>query len=304
MRRPECGSIGGHSHRVDTTNPAVLDHLRDTFSTLKERGWTYHKIDFLYAAAMPATRLGQDKYTRAEALTMGIQAVRNGIGDDAYLLGCGCPLAQAVGIVDAMRVSPDTAALWSTHSLRLPGYPDTVPSLRSSLRMSLLRAPLHRRLWINDPDCILIRNTRTRLTPKERRIGAQVIAATGGLRIISDDLATYSSKEWELLEEINSTQKIFDRKLRILDPFASTIKLVPESTEIGNATPHNQSPSNPNSFVPDSHVPSNSDRLRDNDWYSERPSLHADILHLSGKSAHTAVIIPPKTSPHPRQEQP
>ncbi len=295
---------GGWGLALDTTNPAVLDHLRDTFSTLKERGWTYHKIDFLYAAAMPATRLGQDKYTRAEALTMGIQAVRNGIGDDAYLLGCGCPLAQAVGIVDALRVSPDTAALWSTHSLRLPGYPDTVPSLRSSLRMSLLRAPLHRRLWINDPDCILIRNTRTRLTPKERRIGAQVIAATGGLRIISDDLATYSSKEWELLEEINSTQKIFDRKLRILDPFASTIKLVPESTEIGNATPHNQSPSNPNSFVPDSHVPSNSDRLRDNDWYSERPSLHADILHLSGKSAHTAVIIPPKTSPHPRQEQP
>ncbi len=263
---------GGWGLALDTTNPAVLDHLRNTFSTLKERGWTYHKIDFLYAAAMPATRFGQDRYTRAEALTMGIQAVRDGIGDDAYLLGCGSPLAQAVGIVDAMRVSPDTAALWSTHSLRLPGYPDTVPSLRSSMRMSLLRAPLHRRLWINDPDCILIRNTRTRLTPRERRIGAQVIAATGGLRVVSDDLATYSDKEWELIEEINSTQKIFDHKLRILDPFASTLKIIPDDTPCSTEADDLSTDSSP----------------------TGNPALYADVLHITGKSAHTKVIIPPK----------
>jgi alpha-galactosidase len=298
---------GGWALALDTTNPAVLDHLRQTFSTLKERGWTYHKIDFLYAAAMPATRSGQDKYTRAEALAMGIQAVRDGIGDDAYLLGCGCPLAQAVGIVDAMRVSPDTAALWSTHSLRLPGYPDTVPSLRSSLRMSLLRAPLHRRLWVNDPDCILVRDTRTRLTPRERRIGAQVIAATGGLRIVSDDLATYGDKEWELIEEINSTQKMFDRKLRILDPFAATLKIVPESTEANGMTPGDSAlgvagdlvpgaagNSALGGYIPGESFPGGSTARSSEDQYPDKPSLHADVLHMTGKSAHTKVIIPPK----------
>ncbi|MHB8262524.1 MAG: glycoside hydrolase family 36 protein [Acidimicrobiales bacterium] len=252
---------GGWGLALDTTNPAVLDHLRQTYASLAANGWTYHKIDFLYAAAMAGQRSHQDRFTRAEALTMGLHAVRDGIGEDAYLLGCGCPLAQAVGIVDAMRVSPDTAALWSTHALRLPGYPDTVPSLRSALRMSLLRAPMHRRLWVNDPDCILVRNSRTRLSPRERRIGAAVIAGTGGLRIVSDDLATYGPKEWELIDEINAIQHAFDKPLRVLDPFASTIKVVPEEScqSAGTAV--------------------------------GSPMLQADVVRITGKAAHTSVSL-------------
>ncbi len=252
---------GGWGLALDTTNPAVLDHLSQTYASLAADGWTYHKIDFLYAAAMAGRRSRQDQFTRAEALIMGLQAVREGIGEDAYLLGCGCPLAQAVGIVDAMRVSPDTAALWSTHALRLPGYPDTVPSLRSALRMSLLRAPMHRRLWVNDPDCILIRDSRTRLSSRERRIAAAVIAGTGGLRIVSDDLATYGPKEWELIDEINAIQRTFDKPLRILDPFASTIKVVPEESchNVGTSV-------NP-------------------------PMLQADVIRITGKAAHTSLSL-------------
>ncbi|MCL4435072.1 MAG: alpha-galactosidase [Actinobacteria bacterium] len=252
---------GGWGLALDTTNPAVLEHLRKTYASLAADGWTYHKIDFLYAAAMAGQRSRQSRFTRAESIRMGLEAVREGMGEDAYLLGCGCPLAQAVGIVDAMRVSPDTAALWSTHALRLPGYPDTVPSLRSALRMTLLRAPMHRRLWVNDPDCILVRDTRTRLTPRERRIGAGVIVGTGGLRILSDDLATYGSKEWELIDEINAIHRIFDKPLHILDPFARTIKVVPEDSRqaAGNA--------------------------------ANTPMLQADVVHVTGRAAHTSISL-------------
>ena len=35
--------------------------------------------------------------------------IREAIGPDAYLLGCGAPILPSVGLVDAMRVGPDIA---------------------------------------------------------------------------------------------------------------------------------------------------------------------------------------------------
>ncbi len=219
---------GGWGLALDTTNPAFLDHLRSTYSELTEKGWTYHKIDFLYAAAIPARRSGSGRWTRAESLVKGLEAVREGIGNSSYLLACGCPLAQAVGIADAMRVSPDTAALWTAGPMRIPGYPDVTPSTRSALRMTLLRSPLHRRLFVNDPDCLLLRPRKTLLTPRERRIASSVAAGTGGLLLVSDDLSTYGETEWALFEEARRLQRLFDQPLRLVDPFANTLTIEPE----------------------------------------------------------------------------
>ena len=88
-----------------------------------------------------------------------------------------------------------------------------------------------------------------------------MIGGTGGLRILSDDLATYGSKEWELIDEINAIQRIFDRPLRILDPFASTIKVVPEDScqAAGNA--------------------------------ANTPMLQADVVRITGKAAHASISL-------------
>ena len=50
--------------------------------------------------------------TRAERLRLGLEAIRAGAGDDAFLLGCGCPLGPAIGVVDGMRIGPDVAPWW------------------------------------------------------------------------------------------------------------------------------------------------------------------------------------------------
>ncbi len=189
-------SWGGWVHPLDTSRPEVLDHLRETYSRLGDLGYRYHKIDFCYAASLPGRRFADGKMTRAQVLRAGLEAVREGIGDDAYLLGCGCPLAQAVGVVDAMRVSPDTAPYWLP-LMSVPGYPDTGPAARNAVRASVLRAPLHRRLWVNDPDCLLLRPSATHLSPEKRDIVTDVVAATGGLAVISDDLTTYTQREWD-----------------------------------------------------------------------------------------------------------
>lgn len=149
---------GGWALALDTTNPAVLDHVRGTLAALRDQGFTYHKVDFLYAPAVSAPRADPGR-TRAEAVRMGLEAVREGAGNDAFLLGCGAPFGPAVGVVDAMRVSPDVTPRWRPRAA-LPGLAEAASCARNAVATSLLRAPLHRRLWVNDGDCLLLRRAR------------------------------------------------------------------------------------------------------------------------------------------------
>ena len=53
-----------------------------------------------------------------------------------------------------------------------------MPSARNAIQNSLSAAPLHRRWWLNDPDCLLVRETQ--LTLPEIQSLATVIALRGG----------------------------------------------------------------------------------------------------------------------------
>jgi alpha-galactosidase len=216
-----AGNWGGWALALDTTRPDVLDHLRETYAALTAQGFDYHKIDFCYAAALPGRRHDPTK-TRAESLRLGLEAVRDGIGDDAFLLGCGCPFGPAVGVVDAMRVSADVAPVWAPDQ-HWPGLYETAPSAVNAIAASVLRAPLHRRVFINDPDCLLLRPTDTALDASQRSFLAAVITGTGAFTLISDDLRLYTDAEWGLIEALRSVQRDVDTLLDIDDPFANPI---------------------------------------------------------------------------------
>ncbi|HUP87116.1 MAG TPA: glycoside hydrolase family 36 protein [Acidimicrobiales bacterium] len=215
------GNWGGWALALDTTRPEVLDHLRVTYAALVDQGFDYHKIDFCYAAALPARRHDPTK-TRAESLRAGLDAVREGIGDGAFLLGCGCPFGPAVGVVDAMRVSADVAPVWAPDN-HWPGLYEAAPAAVNAIAASVLRAPMHRRLFINDPDCLLLRPTDTRLDAGQRSFLAAVITGTGAFTLVSDDMRRYSDAEWGLLEALRSVHDDVDTLLDIDDPFADPI---------------------------------------------------------------------------------
>ncbi len=212
---------GGWAVALDTTRPDVLEHLRTTYAALVDEGFDYHKIDFCYAAALPARRFDPTK-TRAESLRSGLDAVRDGIGDDSFLLGCGCPFGPAVGVVDAMRVSADVAPVWTPRA-HWPGLYETAPSAVNAIAASVLRAPMHRRLFINDPDCLLLRPTDTELDAGQRSFLAAVITGTGAFTLLSDDLERYSDAEWGLLEALRTVHDDVDTLLDIDDPFADPL---------------------------------------------------------------------------------
>lgn len=212
---------GGWAIALDTTRPEVLDHLRRTYEALVDQGFDYHKVDYLYAGALPARRSDPTK-TRAEALRAGLEAVRDGIGDDAFLLGCGCPLGPAVGVVDAMRVSADVAPAWEPKQ-SWPGFGEAAPAAVNAIAASVLRAPLHRRVFVNDPDCLLLRPTDTDLDAEQRSLLASVITGTGAYTITSDDLRRYTDAEWGLLEALRTVHDDVDTLLDLDDPFADPL---------------------------------------------------------------------------------
>jgi alpha-galactosidase len=192
---------GQTTYALDTTHPGARAWLRRLFTTLVEEwGYDYLKLDFLASAALPGRRY-DPAMPRLGALREGLALIRETVGERTFLLGCGCPLLPAVGLVDAMRIGPDVAPDWAPHGGRLPmpfgdGY--AAPSLEGALRNTLTRAWMHPDLWLNDPDCVLARDRQTRLSLAEVRAFASAVALTGGMVMLSDRVTQLPMDRLEL----------------------------------------------------------------------------------------------------------
>lgn len=183
-----------YGHALDLTQPVVLEHVRTLLDTIaRDWGYGFVKTDFVYAGALPGVRK-DPRMTRAQAFRKGMEAIRAGIGEQTFLLGCGCPFGPAVGIVDAMRIGPDTAPnwtpyLWTTRwATPIIKNEKSIGSLRNNIRHTLNLSALHRRWWWNDPDCLMVRNYDTTLNDEEVRSNLSLVGLSNGLMISSDDL--------------------------------------------------------------------------------------------------------------------
>lgn len=190
-RRVTAGFVWNRfTYALDLTHPAALAYTRQVIRTaVEDWGFTYLKLDFLYAAALDGQYQDPTK-TRAQVMRMGLEALREAAGPQVTLLGCGCPLGSGLGLFEAMRISADVSGYWAPHfppvSFILRNEPN-MPAARNAIQNILSRAFLHRRWWVNDPDCLLVRPD-TDLTLAEVRTLATAISMTGGSLLLSDDL--------------------------------------------------------------------------------------------------------------------
>jgi alpha-galactosidase len=191
------------SRGLDVTHPEVMEHTRQLIRTaVHDYGFRYLKLDFLYAGVLEGRRHDPTQ-TRAQALDSILRLIREEAGPEVTLLGCGCPMGSGIGVFDAMRIGTDVAPAWHPRRFGTELFfrPEpTFPSVRNVLRNVLARMPLHNRWWVNDPDCILVRQEDTRLTPAEVQSLATVISLSGGSLIVSDDLTMLSAERIEWLE--------------------------------------------------------------------------------------------------------
>ncbi len=202
---------------LDCTRPDVQAHLEDLARTLRHH-WGYRvlKLDFCYAAALPGVRHDLTR-TRAQALRAGLDALRRGAGDDTILLGCGLPLGPAVGVVDAMRIGCDVAPTWGGRVVRWATTDQGGAATRLAMRNTLTRAFLHGHLWSNDPDCVMVRTDRTRLTEAEVRFLVAAVALTDGMIVSSDQLDRVPAERLDLLRLCHD---LAGGRCRVADLFA------------------------------------------------------------------------------------
>lgn len=176
---------------LDITHPGVQENIAGVMDTVVNHwGYSYIKLDFLYAAAIAGKRYNP-RLTGAQALREMLTGIREVAGEESTLVGCGCPLGSGVGIFDTMRVGPDVAPSWKPRYTFVDAFIHNefdLPSVRNALHNAITRAPLHRHWWINDPDCLLLRKNETQLSEAEVQTLATVIALSGGATMVSDDL--------------------------------------------------------------------------------------------------------------------
>ena len=180
---------------LDCTHPGAAAWLGETVRTVREWGYTFLKLDALAFAAQPGDRVRyqQPGTTALQNVRRGLEIIRAAAGDDTFILGCTCHFGPAVGLVDAMRVGPDVKATWADGPR---------PSVRHAMRMSLQRNWMHRRWWLNDPDCLVLRDTDTELNRGEVHFLAAAVALSGGLVVSSDNLPALSEERATLTRSL------------------------------------------------------------------------------------------------------
>ncbi|MGI8549789.1 MAG: glycoside hydrolase family 36 protein [Dehalococcoidia bacterium] len=194
---------------LDCTHPGAQEWLRDVVRTVtRDWGYRYLKLDALAFACQSRAQYYAPNTTAAANLRIGLQIIREAAGDETFILGCTCPFGPAVGLVDAMRTGPDVAETW---------FNALEASVRHALRFALPRSYMHRRLWLNDPDCLVVRENNSTLSEDEARFCAAGIALSGGLVILSDDLASLSPSRLSIAQSVLPPLGIEARPLDLLE---------------------------------------------------------------------------------------
>ena len=180
-----CFNWNEIEYALDLSNIEVQAHLNSLINKITEE-WKFDfiKIDFIYAASVYQSLYQEKGLTRAQVYRNGLELIRRIIGNKKYLLGCGAPLGPSIGLVDAMRVSEDTKEVWETDTE--PLYGD--PCLKYALISSIYRSFMHNSFWINDPDCLMVRENRSSLTEKEVELQVTIFGLSGGQVLLSDDM--------------------------------------------------------------------------------------------------------------------
>ena len=201
-RIANSANCGKFFYGLDATNPAVRKHVYDTIRrAVRDWGFEVLKLDFLYASCLEGNGKYDPSMSRAEAMYLGLRTIRAAAGRDTFIIGCGCPIGSAVGFADGMRVSCDTGPTY-VPEFPLPHWDSgTLPALKGMLRNTMTRAVIGHRWWHNDPDCLLLGET-TSLTDDEVVSAASIIALTGGMLLLSDDMEKVSEKRLSVAKRV------------------------------------------------------------------------------------------------------
>jgi alpha-galactosidase len=176
-------------YALDTTHPGAQEYLHQTYKTLvREWGVRFIKLDFMDTTAIEGFYYRPNS-TALEAQRIGLQVIRDTVGDEVILDKDGSPMLNPVGIVDTGRVSADTGHTFLRSKTAAPGI--------------AARFYMNGNFFIDDPDAFNI--TDTYMVEHSRERSAHSLAAAqasialsaiaGGNYEIGDDLLILGSEK-------------------------------------------------------------------------------------------------------------
>ena len=182
---------------LDFTNPEAREYISSVFRRLSyEWGFRYIKMDIITGTLAPGVHHDPDA-TALENYRLGLKTFRESVTPDTFLLGCTAPLTAACGLVDGMRISCDVFERWQ--------------SLRDVFNSVLKRFYMHRKYFLCDADCLIIRKKENedeecfRLctrTDEEIKTYLTAMAASGGILMLSDKLPNLSEEQLSLISKL------------------------------------------------------------------------------------------------------
>ncbi|HYT21487.1 MAG TPA: PKD domain-containing protein [Candidatus Polarisedimenticolia bacterium] len=190
------GQVGGKDRLfvLDTTNPGAQEYLRKTYSTLvNEWDIGYIKLDFMEDTAVEGLYY-RPNTTALEAQKIGLEIIRQAVGEQVLLDKDGSPMLNPVGIVDTGRISLDTGHTFEATRDAAPGV--------------AARYYMNRNFFVSDPDAFCVSTQivmdqpwhggKVPLTLDEAKASIALSAVSGGMYEIGDDLPTLGGEPQRL----------------------------------------------------------------------------------------------------------
>jgi len=196
---------GERLYALDTTRPDVTSWLVALMKQVRDWGFDYLKLDFLYGGALKGKRFKD--MPREAAYRECLGTLREAMGADAFFLTCGTPILPAIGICDAMRIGPDVAYYWERYRDAYLLYNPTIPGTRNAIRTTIHRLWLKSLLHI-DPDVAYF-ESKGNLLARQQRILLQDLACICGFKATSD------LPQWMTKDELDELRSFLDTKPEI-----------------------------------------------------------------------------------------
>lgn len=208
------GWRNGPWYMLDGTHPGAKEHLEEVFSVMRNKwGCDYFKLDANVWGAFPFGKRYRENSTSIEAYREGMEAVLKGVGKNSFVLGCNAPMWASLGLVHGMRVSNDIQREWDI--------------IRRTSKECHLRNWQNFKLWINDPDCILMENIsvntidptgekfwgKSVLSENEKQYHLVSVLAAGGIVMSGDRIKDISDSKLIMLKKLlgkRSITAVFD----------------------------------------------------------------------------------------------
>ena len=176
-------------YALDTTHPGAQQYMRDTYRTLaREWGVRFIKLDFMDTTAIEGYRY-RPNTTALEAQRIGLQVIRDAVGEEVILDKDGSPMLNPVGLVDTGRISADTG-----HSFE---------RTKNAASGIAARFYMHRNFFVNDPDAFNVTaahlmeraNERSSISLGAAQASIALSAVSGGMYEIGDDMLVLGSEK-------------------------------------------------------------------------------------------------------------